>query len=150
MARHLFTHVVIAATAEAVWAALTRFDRYRIWNPFIPSVGGQPLPGHRLRVRIEPPGGRGMTFRPRVIIAEPGHELRWRGRLPVPGLFSGEHVFRIIPHDAASVNFIQEEFFRGLLVPFLWPGLNRKTRAGFESMNHALKRVLEGDGNEAA
>jgi len=36
-----------------------------------------------------------MTFRPTILKAEPERELRWLGRLLLPGLFDGEHVFEI-------------------------------------------------------
>ena len=38
-----------------------------------------------------------MTFKPRVLNAEPERELRWLGHLLVPGLFDGEHSFTIEP-----------------------------------------------------
>ena len=36
-----------------------------------------------------------MTMHPTVPVAEPGRELRWLGRLGLPGVFDGEHRFEI-------------------------------------------------------
>ena len=36
-----------------------------------------------------------MTFKPTVLVAEGPKELRWLGRLLLPGMFDGEHSFRI-------------------------------------------------------
>jgi hypothetical protein len=131
----------IEAAPASVWAALTDFDAFPSWNPFIVAIRGEPTVGSRLEVRIQPPGRRAMTFRPVVITATPNEELAWLGRIVVPGLFDGEHHLRIAPSENGSV-FIQEEFFTGLLVPLFGSGLEA-TRRGFEAMNAALERRLE-------
>jgi hypothetical protein len=142
-AREIRTEIDIGAPAERVWAVLTAFAEYPRWNPFIPRITGTPVEGARLQVRIEPPGGRGMTFRPTVLRAAPPRELRWRGRLLVPGLLDGEHVFAIEPAGARAVRFLHSERFEGLLVPLLWTNLDRRTRQGFDEMNRALKAEAE-------
>jgi len=141
--REIETEIVIAAPPARVWAVLTDFARYPEWNPFIPEAEGVAREGARLRVRITPPGGTAMAFRPVVQRVEPERALRWLGRLLVPGLFDGEHQFRIEPLDEGLVRFVQAERFSGLLVPLLWRSLDTKTRAGFEAMNRALKARAE-------
>ena len=75
-------------------------------------------------------------------MAEPGRELRWLGRLLAPGIFDGEHSFRIEPLAQGRLRFVQEESFRGLLVG-LTGGTLAKTESGFEQMNQALKARAE-------
>ncbi len=142
MSKRLSTHVDIQATSGRVWEVLSDLAAYPEWNPFIPRIDGEIRPGGRLEVRIQPPGAKGMTFRPTVLKAEPNRELRWRGRLWLPGLFDGEHAFTIEPNAAGRVRFIQSETFTGLLVPF-FSGTLEATRRGFEDMNQALKRRVE-------
>ena len=100
--------------------------------------------GQRLKVYIKGSKGMGMTFKPTVLNIEPGRELRWIGRLLMPGLFDGEHAFTIEPLDVGRVRFIQSEKFTGLLV-FLgtFMGVFRNTQTGFEEMNQALKERSE-------
>ena len=141
--KELHTEIEIEASAERVWGLLTYFSSYPQWNPFIRSISGQPAPGERLEVRIEPPGGRGMTFKPKVLNAEPNRELRWLGHLLVPGLFDGEHSFTIQPLGENRVRFAQREAFRGLLVPLFARSLDNTTQRGFEEMNRALKERAE-------
>src|SRR3712207_6134529 len=93
--KELHSEIEIDAPAERVWRLITDFASYPRWNPFIRTISGEPTTGKRLEVRIEPPGGRGMTFKPKVLKAEPNRELRWLGHLLVPGLFDGEHSFTI-------------------------------------------------------
>jgi len=88
-------------------------------------------------------GGRGMTFRPTVLEADPGRRLRWLGRLLLPGIFDGEHSFDIEPLNAGRVRLVQQEVYRGLLVPLMARSLDRHTLPAFEQMNQALKRRAE-------
>ena len=113
----LQTEIDIVATPERVWSILTDFSAYPDWNPFIRSIRGAPEKGARLDVRIQPGDSKGMTFRPTVLAAVRNQELRWLGRLLVPGLFDGEHRFTIQPIADGKVRFQQSELFSGLLIP---------------------------------
>jgi hypothetical protein len=137
--KELHTEIDIDAPPERVWELLTDFGSYPQWNPFIRSISGQPILGERLEVRLEPPGGRGMTFKPKVLNSKPNRELRWLGHLLVPGLFDGEHSFTIQPLEENGVRFVQREAFKGLLVPLFARSLETNTQRGFEEMNRALK-----------
>jgi hypothetical protein len=147
--KELRTHIEIDATPERVWQILTDFAAYPEWNPFIRAIEGDAEVGAKLEVRIEPPGGRAMTFKPTVLTAAPGEELRWLGRVLAPRLFDGEHILRIEAVDDSRVRFIQAERFRGALVPVFGKGLE-KTRRGFTAMNEALKRRAEGTAGAAS
>ena len=84
-----------------------------------------------------------MRFSPVLLEAEAGRELRWQGRLLLPGVFDGEHSFVIEPLGERKVRFIQSERFNGLLVGLFRTSLDRDTRRGFEDMNRALKLRAE-------
>ena len=141
--RELHTEIEIEAPAERVWGLLTDFASYPLWNPFIRQISGKPTRGERLQARIEPPGGQGMTFKPKVLKAEANRELRWLGHLLLPGLFDGEHSFTIQPLEENRVRFVQREAFKGLLVPLLPRSLYNNTQCGFEKMNRDLKERTE-------
>ena len=68
----------------------------------------------------------------RSLASERSEELRWLGHLGVPGLFDGEHRFRIEPLGTDRVRFVQEERFSGLLAPLVLRFVERGTRQGFE------------------
>jgi hypothetical protein len=143
MAREIKTTIEIDAPANTVWAVLTDFSRYSEWNPFIRSIHGNATQGERLEILIHPPGGNAMTFRPVILALQPEAELRWMGRLMLPGIFNGEHQFQLEPIDEGRTRLIHRETFSGLLVPLLWRNLDTQTRQGFEAMNHALKQRVE-------
>lgn len=147
--REIRTERTIAASSREVWHVLCDFERYPEWNPFIRSVRGEPAQGVRLKVRIQPPGRRAMTFTPQVLEVQPERRLRWLGHLLVRGLLDGEHIFEIEQLETDAVRFVQRERFEGLLVPLLWRFLQPATKAGFEAMNEALaQRVQAHDSDE--
>ena len=69
LVKTLETEVTIRATPEQVWSVLTDFAQYPAWNPFIREASGEAKAGAHLTVRIKPPGGKEMTFRPTVLSA---------------------------------------------------------------------------------
>ncbi len=137
--KQIHTEIEIHAPAGEVWRVLTDFAAYPQWNPFVRRVEDEVRVGGRLHVYIQPSGGKGMSFRPTVLVADPDREFRWLGHLWVPGLFDDEHSFVIEPAGHGRVRFIQRERFGGLLVPLLSKMLDGETRSGFEEMNRALK-----------
>jgi hypothetical protein len=142
--KELHSQIDISASAERVWELLTDFASYPQWNPFIRHISGEPTTGERLKVRLEPPESRGITLRPKVLTAEPNHQLRWLGHLLVPGLLDAEHSFIIRSLEEDRVRFVHTEAFRGLLVPLFARSLDNSTLRGFEEMNRALKERAEG------
>jgi hypothetical protein len=143
MSTPLRAEIEIDAAPDQVWHVLADFAAYPDWNPFIRRLDGLAAVGSRLTTRIEPPGGMGMTLRPTVLAAVAGHELRWLGHLGVPGLFDGEHSFRIESIGTQRVRFVQEEHFTGLLAPLVLKFIQGQTQQGFKEMNQALKSRAE-------
>jgi hypothetical protein len=139
----LETRIEIAATAEKVWSLLVDFPAHVRWNPFIRAIEGSLEIGKTLDVSIQPPGSKGMRFRPTLIKINRNRELRWRGKLLLPGLFDGEHYFAIEDLPAGGVIFRHGEIFSGILVPFFHASLDGATKKGFTAMNEALKREAE-------
>ena len=138
------TSIEIDAPAVRVWEVFSDFERYPDWNPFVVSLEGQVEVGEQIEARLTPPGGKSMTFKPEVLAFNSERELRWLGRLLIPGLFDGEHQFLLESLNADRTRFVQREEFRGLLVPLILKMVGKSTRAGFEAMNTALKRRVEG------
>ncbi len=138
------SEAMIDATGEEVWSVLADFGSYGEWNPGFASIEGQARVGAKLDIAFSMKGDRTMRMRPTVLVADPGRELRWLGRLFMPGLFDGEHRFEIHEDAPGRVRFVQGERFRGLLVPFLHSMIEVDTLATFERVNAALAaRVAE-------
>src|SRR5262245_58119737 len=95
--REIRTEIKIDATPDEVWQALTENGDWGTWNPFVTKVQGAFTVGAKLKNTIELPGEKPMTFKPKVLKCEPGRELRWLGRVLIPGIFDGEHYFQLEP-----------------------------------------------------
>src|SRR3954470_8204292 len=85
----------ISASAARVWEILVDFPAYPAWNPFIRFISGNPTVGSRLKVKIQPQGGRQMSLSPTLLNVSPSTEFRWKGELLFPGIFDGEHYFKL-------------------------------------------------------
>lgn len=135
----IVTEVEIDASPDEVWSLLGNPASYRDWNPFIVSMEGELAEGAMLTNTMRPEAGSEMTFRPTVLKAEPGRELRWLGRLLLPRIFDGEHYFILEEHEGGT-RLVHGERFQGVL---LWFIDTNRFRADFERMNAALKARLE-------
>ena len=142
MAKQLSADVDIDATPQQVWDVLTDLAAYPAWNPFIVRAEGTVEPGRRLRLTMQPVGGRAMTLRPRLVEVDVARRLQWRGTLGVPGLMDAEHTFTLEPRGTGT-RLIHQETFRGVLVPLLAGSLDRRTLPAFVAMNEALKSRAE-------
>ena len=141
---NLETKVDIQAPPSEVWKHLTHFEAYPKWNSFIKKIEGKLEKGAKLRVTIQACESDPMEFTPKVLKVENEREFRWKGRVLMPGIFDGEHSFRIERLPGGASRLIQAEKFSGILVPFFKGMLKSKTRCGFEAMNKALKSRSEG------
>ncbi|QMV69217.1 SRPBCC domain-containing protein [Sphingobacterium paramultivorum] len=136
------TSILIDATAEEVWQVLSEFKAYPQWSPTIKQFEKQPVVGKRCKVFLEQPNGFKIKMNPKFLSIERNRELRWKGNLFFPGIFDGEHYFRLEQVGATQVRFVQGELFSGLLVPFLGK-LLIETKRGFDLFNMAIKRRVE-------
>ena len=140
------TSIDIDAPPEAVWPVLTDFAAYGEWNPFMDRVEGRAEVGSRLVVHL----AAGTTFRPTVLAATPGHELRWLGRLGPGRLLDGEHSFVLERRADGGTRLHHAETFTGVLVPLLRSRLTG-TEDGFVAFNEALRErvhAVAADGAE--
>lgn len=140
--KKISSSIAIAARQDQVWDILVDFASYASWNPFIQAASGAPIVGHKLRIRVCPPDGKPMSFTPKVLIARPNKELRWKGRLLMPGIFDGEHYFRLKPAGEGTL-LEQGKIFSGLFVGLVGPPKLTQIERGFHAMNEALRRRTE-------
>ena len=136
------TEIMINADVSKVWNVLMDFEKHAQWNPFIKSITGEQKVGNMLTVSIKPADGKGMIFKPRILIIEPIKEFRWKGKLGINGIFDGEHFFILESLNENQTRFIHGELFSGILV-FLLGNMLEKTKKGFQLMNESLKQECE-------
>ncbi|WP_136644337.1 SRPBCC domain-containing protein [Tabrizicola sp. YIM 78059] len=133
------TEIFIAAPPETVWALLTDPVEHQGWSPNIHHVEGHFVEGDRVGLTMGTPSGGRITFHPEILVADPGRQLRWLGRLGLPGIFDGEHYFLLSAENGGTL-LIQGERFHGVL---LWVMDVHQFREAFESANAGLKARAE-------
>ena len=141
--RTIRSAIEIRAPIDTVWGVLTDFDAYPTWNPHVVKVLGKPRIGGRITIHTRPPSGRTVVMRPVILSWTPPLELRWRATFVSRWLFSGEHGFVLEATAPSRVRFVQEETFRGVLVPLYSRLRLAATKRGFEQMNQALRERAE-------
>jgi hypothetical protein len=142
--REILSSLVIDAPAARVYELLADFGGYEVWNPFIIHAEGEARPGERVRIRIRPPGWRESVHVVTILTVEPNREITWLGRMWLPGVLDGHHIFRVEPATAKRCRLVHNEAFRGILVPFVWSNfIDTRMRDGFAALNHSLKAVAE-------
>ena len=142
--KNIETTIVIDAPVEKVWQELTQHQSYPDWNPFIKSISGFGQVGETIQVTIQPEDGKAMQFTPKVLVNKQNQEFRWKGKLFMKGLFDGEHYFKLEVMSKNQTCFIHGEIFQGLLSGILLKQIGESTLKGFQSMNKALKKRVEG------
>jgi hypothetical protein len=135
------TNVDITGSREDVWDVLTDFSSYSEWCPTMRIEGALEV-GSRLTVHLSGDGGHGMSFKPKVLAATPGKELRWLGTLGLHGIVDGEHYFILSSNEDGTTRLNHGERFSGLLVVFA-KGSAEKGDSGYEAFSVALKERVE-------
>jgi hypothetical protein len=139
--RTIDTTVDINASRDVVWDVLTDFASYGEWNPVM-RIEGAPEVGTKLVVHLLANGGRGMSFKPKVLAATAGKELRWLGKLGLRGIAAGEHFFILSTNDDGTTRVNHGERYSGAVVA-LTRGSSANGGAAYEAFSQALKRRVE-------
>lgn len=145
------TVVEIDAPPARVWSVLVDLPAYAEWNPFIVEATGTVAVGEKLSLRMALPGRDPMSFKPRLLVVEPERELRWKGRLVVPGLFDGEHAFVLTALENGRTRVDHWERFAGVLLPIARGMVYEGAVQSFHALNAALaKRATMAEQRTAA
>jgi hypothetical protein len=129
------TNVDINASRDAVWDVLTDFASYKEWNPGM-RIEGAPEVGTKLHVHLT-----GMSFKPKVLAATPGKELRWLGKLGHRGIAAGEHYFVLTTNDDGTTRLNHGERYSGALIALARGRAD--SGAAYEAFSQALKQRVE-------
>ncbi|HEV2356525.1 MAG TPA: SRPBCC domain-containing protein [bacterium] len=131
--------VEIKASADEVWRVLTDFPAYDIWNPYIYPASGDAVAGRTLDLTLR--GGTVIHFAPTVLVAKPGQELTWAGKMPL-GAVERVLTFEITPLEPHRSRLTATERFRGIALPLV-SGVTDDAASGLAAMTRALRERAE-------
>lgn len=139
------TEIEIDSPPETVWEALTDFDAYEEWNPYLTRVTGQLQEGSPLRIRLEPDERTDRTITAELTEVDPGRRLQWTGTAFSPWLFESQHTFDLKAMNSGRTLLTNEKRFSGILSRVLF---SEDLRENHQRMNRALaERIEEQDTN---
>jgi hypothetical protein len=104
----------IRANATVIWRILTDADGFSRWNSTVSRIEGRIREGERLRLHVP---GTDRTFTPMVSDVVPNERMTWTGGFAP--IFKGVRTFTLRPRDDGSTDFVMEERFSGLMLPFV-------------------------------
>lgn len=136
------TEIIINSTKEKIWKILIDTDKYKEWNPFIVSMSGKIKEGERL-VNVMKNGEGTITFKPKVLKVIENEYFEWMGNLIVPGLFDGQHYFKLEDIRPGQVKLTHGENFKGLFSGMILRKIGDETKTKFIAMNNAIKQKAE-------
>lgn len=142
MSLALQTVCAIAAPPEVVWRVLTDFPAVKEWNPVLSIARGTCAEGAMILLLVRLPNRPPLSIPARVLSARPQQELRWKGS--IPGLFAGEHFFRLVGQADGTTFLTHGEVFSGLIANLVMTrALQEESRQAYEMMNAGLKARAE-------
>jgi len=141
LSRTIDTWIDIEASPDRIWDVLVDFPKWSTWNSFIPLVEGILQEGQTLKIQVNPPGLKTMTFRPKIFSLTQNKEIIWGGSF-LGIVYRGEHLFLLESLNENRTRFRQIERFHGPMVLFMG-SMIKKTKKGYHQMNIALKNRVE-------
>lgn len=141
--KEIHTEIDIDAGPDAVWEALVDLASYPEWNPMVKKASGEVKAGERLKLHYEPEGQGKRTFKPLLLVVEPGRELRWQGQPGMRYLFESEHIYILTKTPQGKTHLDHDMIFWGLLIPPVKNLIEKATRKPFNDLNMAMKKWVE-------
>lgn len=136
--------VVIDASRDRVWEAVTNFEEYDQWNTQLQFLGGEVKPRGKLHLKLDIEGTEPYEFKPSISHWDENNRLAWLAITGIRGIFDGEHFFELEKHDENQTKLINREVYSGVLSLIIKNlPMMREAPKGFDKMNQELKNYIE-------
>jgi hypothetical protein len=135
------SQVDVDASADQVWAVLSDFPSYPIWNPFIYPLKGEVRTGSQLEVTIHP-GTQTITYQATVIAVHRARQLTWSGQIFSGGVFETTYSFTIEPLGSGKARLVSHESHKGFAAVLAF-GVLKDVQAGLATMIRAARTRAE-------
>lgn len=134
--------IVINAPAEVVWDVILDFENYGLWNPFCPSIKGEPVIGSALEMQVDL--GNGLQQQVEYITRlEPCHTVVWSMENKPGDPIHANRMQRITPVDEGSCRYLSLDEFSGEFVPQMLELMGEVVERGFNRCAQGLKERAE-------
>ncbi|MEO0562398.1 MAG: SRPBCC domain-containing protein [Chloroflexota bacterium] len=139
----VYAQIHIDAPPEAVWHALTDFERYPLWNSFTLAAKAQTLVVDApLTLRVRMRRGFVLNNPERIVLLEPPNAVAWRAENPVWLVRAVR--YQLMQPTTTGTTYITWEQFEGPMVSLMrWIGILGDVQRGFDTSAADLKRYVE-------
>jgi hypothetical protein len=141
--KEIRTEIEISSSSRRAWNILTDFSHYQEWNPVITQIIGEARIGDKLKISVKTNKGKTRIYRPTITKCEENLELRWKGRSILPGLLTGERIFRLDEKSKDRVRLLHSELFSGIAIVLAGDRLSSDVQNSLREMNIAFKNRIE-------
>jgi hypothetical protein len=141
--KEIKTEIEIDSSPLKAWKILTDLNSFHTWNPIITQIVGEAHLGEKLIISVKTSKGTVRTYTPTITMMTENHELRWKGKSFIPGLLSGERIFRLSQISENRTLLLHSEIFTGLGSYVAPAGLFKDVEKSLQQMNNAFKTRVE-------
>ena len=142
--REIRTEVEIAAPPTKVWNFLTDTDRWEEWSPIINQSSGVASLGSTLNITMvgKEENKDGPQYHPTITHFDAPKYFRWRAVMMAGFIMTNDKVFEL-EETSTGTRLVHTEAFSGMMVPLIWDNLAGHVPSMLDSMNDALKTLVE-------
>ena len=144
--RTVTTEIEIAATPDQVWSALVNINEWQNWSPIIKASVGDAALGSKLTITMISEEGKdgkpGPKYEPVITIFETAKNLTWTATMGLGFVMTNGKVL-MLEKTEVGTRLTHQETFSGLMVPLMWASVEQNVPGMLNSMNQALKELIE-------
>lgn len=148
--REIRTEIEINAPIEKVWSTLMAIDKWQDWSPIIKRASGSASLGSTLNITMISEAGKegadGPNYEPIITDFNEPTYFRFSTEMMAGFIFTNNKIFKLEKTNS-STKLIHIEQFSGMMTPIMWGKVQENVPAMLNSMNEALKVLVEKGSN---
>jgi len=134
-------HIIINATAEQVWKALTDFDNLKSWSSSFQGLQGKFEKNGDIEIVFKSPFGGQNEMKKKLFHFENGKSFGWTGVF-LMGM-SDYHTHTLNELSEGGTEFIQTDGLKGGASFLLGKLIEKQMQKGYDVFNKELKTFVE-------
>lgn len=146
--RTVTTEIEIAAEPSEVWSKLAQIDKWKDWSPIIKDSEGNASLGSKLVITMISEEGKdgkpGPRYEPVITQFDVNKNLTWTANMMAGFIMTNGKVLELV-ETGSGTKLIHKETFQGAMVPLMWSSVEKNVPGMLDSMNLALKSLVEGN-----
>ncbi|MDA8792135.1 SRPBCC domain-containing protein [Bacteriovoracaceae bacterium] len=144
--RVVTTEIEISASPDEVWMVLANIEGWKDWSPIIKDSKGNAALEEKLIITMSGHNGKegkaGQTYEPVITNFEESKNITWTANMMADFIMTNGKVLEL-EETSTGTKLVHKETFSGMMVPLMWGMVEQNVPKMLDSMNEALKNVVE-------